>query len=98
MTGRPDDGTGRRGPAAEPEATYVLRNDDEWRDDELPETIPSGATVEADRRDAAADHVPDLPDRPGAPSAEDGAGGASDEPAGRGSDDPRGQGPEAQPQ
>jgi hypothetical protein len=50
----PDDGTGRRGPADEPEALYVERNDDEWRDAQLPDTVPSGATLEADRIDAAA--------------------------------------------
>jgi hypothetical protein len=51
---RPDDGTARRGPADEPEALYVERNDDEWHDAELPDTVPSGATLEADRLDAVA--------------------------------------------
>jgi hypothetical protein len=51
-TPEPDDGTDRRGPADEPEALYVERNDEEWHDADLPDTVPSGATLQADRTDA----------------------------------------------
>jgi hypothetical protein len=52
-------------PAHEAEAEYVDRQDDEWRDGELPNTFPSGDTVRADRADAEAAHQPDP--MPGSP-------------------------------
>jgi hypothetical protein len=51
-------------PATEPEQAYVERQSTEWSDAEEPNTVPSGDTLEADRRDAAAAHDPDRPPTP----------------------------------
>lgn len=64
-----DDGTDRTGPAAEAEEAYVELTDTEWQDPGAPDTVPSGATLESDRRDAEADHDVDDTD----PSAADDA-------------------------
>ena len=46
-------------PVHQAEAEYVEEQDTEWADGELPNTFPSGDTVQADRRDAVAAHEPD---------------------------------------
>ena len=46
-------------PAHEAEAAYVEQQETEWADGGLPNTFPSGDTVQADRRDAQAAHEPD---------------------------------------
>lgn len=56
------DPTERTGPADEAEHEYVEMNAEEWRDADLPNTVPSGETIRADRRDAASDHDADAVD------------------------------------
>lgn len=56
------DGTGRTGPAAEAEDEYIELNDGEWTDERLPNTFPTGPTIDADRRDAVAAHEADAID------------------------------------
>jgi hypothetical protein len=46
-------------PASEAEQAYVDQNDTEWADPDEPNTVPSGNTVDADRRDAQAAHDAD---------------------------------------
>ena len=41
------------------EGEFAEMQDTEWKDPSLPNTFPSGSTVDADRRDADAQHVPD---------------------------------------
>lgn len=65
-------------PATEAEAVYVEESDREWADGGLPNTFPSGATLQADRRDAAAAHDAD---RPPTPAEEDEVSGAAVDPA-----------------
>lgn len=48
-------------PANQAEAAYVEQNDTEWADPDEPNTVPSGDTVDADRRDAKAAHDADRP-------------------------------------
>lgn len=46
-------------PATEPEQAYVDQERTEWADPDEPNTVPSGNTLDADRRDAAAAHDAD---------------------------------------
>lgn len=46
-------------PATEAEQAYIEQERTEWADPDEPNTVPSGNTVDADRRDAAAAHDAD---------------------------------------
>lgn len=47
------------GPSNQAEQAYIEQQDTEWADADEPNTVPSGGTVEADRRDAWAAHDAD---------------------------------------
>lgn len=51
-------------PANDAEQAYIEQQDTEWADPEEPNTVPSGDTVTADRRDAQAAHRADRPPTP----------------------------------